>query len=251
MANETETNSVETETQSSTATPTTEVATGETTTTTETTETEKIDLGKDSGSETETKTTETKTEETDARYGAPEGDAEYELALPEGIELDKDALAMVAPELKELNLSNDAASKLVSTFAEKVLPHYEELFTKNLEASIVAQKTTWEGAARDLISGKGEDGAPLVAKNKLGEELSFDGKNMGEVQKVAARALDRIAPAGFREFLEQTGMGVHPQFIVAMYQAGKLLAEDGDFETSTATATPKSRETLYYGEPKS
>ena len=185
--------------------------------------------------------------EVDERYGAPEGDAGYDIKLEGDIEIDADALAMVTPELKELNLSNTAATKLIGTFAEKVLPHYEEVFTKNLEQSILVQRTEWEGAARDLIAGKDAEGKALVAKNAAGEELSFDGRDMKGVQAVAARALDRLAPQGFREFLNETGLGVHPQMVSLMYQVGKAIAEDGDFETGSVPKKELTREEKFYG----
>jgi hypothetical protein len=213
--------------------------------------TDKIDLGLD-GDDPKPEDGPTPTDPSnpddapDARYGAPEGD--YEITLGDDVTIDTEALAFVAPELKELNLSNEAATKLIGTFAEKVLPHYEAQFTKNLEQSIITTRTEWEGAARDLVAGKNAAGEPLIAKNAAGDELSFDGKDLKGVQAIAQRALDRIAPAGFREFLTETGLGVHPQMIAFAYQAGKALAEDQDFETGSVAKVPLTREQKYYGD---
>ena len=245
MTEETETTTTETGEQNSTETQQTTQSTE-----TKSSEQEKIDLGvvdKDEKTETD-KATETKTDgEVDERYGAPAEGETYALDIKDAegkpIELDKDALAMVDPALRELNLSNAGAQKLVGVFAEKVLPHYEELFTKNMEQTIVATRAEWEGAARDLIAGK--DG--LEAKNAAGEVLSFDGKDLKGVQSIAAKVIDKYAPEGFREFLDETGLGVHPQMISFAYQLAKATAEDRDVETTATTKHELTREEKYYG----
>lgn len=188
-----------------------------------------------------------KVDEPDARYGAPPEDQPYDIKLEGDIQLDKEAVELAAPALRELNLSNEGATKLIGVFAEKVLPHYEEQFTKNLESQIVTTRTEWEGAARDLIAGKNAAGEVLEAKNAAGEVLSFDDKDLKGVQSIAARVLDRYAPAGFREFLNETGLGVHPQMISFAYQVAKATAEDRDVESAATTKKEMSRTEKYYG----
>lgn len=239
---------VETETEVTTGEPnstetTTDVKTEDKAT--ETTADNKIDLGLDEDAPAD-KVEDKASDEPDARYGAPEGDAAYDIKLEGDATLDTEALAMADPLLRELNLSNDSANKLIGTFAEKILPHYQEQFNKSLEAEIVTTRTEWEGAARDLVKGKNEAGEELVAKNKAGEVLGFDGKDLKGVQSIAAKALDRLAPTGFREFLDKTGLGVHPQMIAFAYQAGKAIAEDQDFETGAVQKTALTREQKYY-----
>lgn len=248
MSVETETNTTETVEASSTETPTpspTETPSAEPK---EGEAPEKIDLGEegDKPKEGETEGDKPKEGEADERYGAPEGDAAYEIKLEGDDQIDADALAMVTPALKELNLSNAAANKLVGVFAGEVLPHYEKQFEKALEGQIAVQRTEWEGAARDLIAGKSEAGEPLVAKNAAGDELSFDGKDMKGVQAAAAKVMDKYAPEGFRKFLNETGLGVHPQLISFIYQVAKATAEDGDFEGGSIPKKELSRTEKYY-----
>lgn len=240
--------SVETETTteqpSSTETPTTPAADAPV---------DKIDLSKEDGPDPDPdKPTDTPPgdddDAPDARYGAPEEGTAYDIKLEGDAKIDADALAMVEPELRALNLSNESAQQLVGVFAEKVLPHYQGLFEKNLEASILTTRTGWENAARDLVAGKDAEGAELLAKNKAGEDLSFDGKDLKGVQSVAARALDRLAPKGFREFLDETGLSVHPQMVAFTYQVGKAIAEDQNFDTETVqNQTELTRTEKYYG----
>jgi hypothetical protein len=241
MLEDQETNTTETGEQNSTETSETS------TTETKSAEQDKIDLGVTEIDDAKGEENTEEKSEADARYGAPaEGEA-YALEIKDAegkeIALDKDAVEMVAPALRELNLSNEGASKLVSVFADKVLPHYEKAFADNLEQTIVATRTEWEGAARDLVAGK--DG--LEAKNAAGEVLSFDGKDLKGVQSIAAKVLDKYAPEGFREFLNETGLGVHPQMISLMYQVGKATAEDREVETTATTKKELSREEKYYG----
>lgn len=253
MTVETEISTAETETANSevtTETASTEKATPENPNPAPDEKTEeKIDLGKTDpdNKDPDKANPNPEKDEVDARYGAPADDAAYEITgLPEGMTVDAEALEMVAPALRELNLSNEGASKLMGVYAEKVLPHVEKQVIAAVESNIVKQRTEWEGAARDLISGKAEDGSALVAKNAAGEVLGFDGKDMKGVSAIAARALDRLAPEGFRQFLDDTGLGVHPQMVAFAYQAGKAIAEDREIETGTVAAKPVERVDKYY-----
>jgi hypothetical protein len=181
-------------------------------------------------------------------YGAPAEGEDYTVELPEGTEIDKEALAAITPALRELNLSNVGASKLLSTYAETVLPRVATQVTSQIEAQVLDQRKAWETEARQAIAGKDEKGEPIVLKNDAGDELGFDGKNVEAVRRDAARALDRIAPAGFRDFLKETGLSQHPAMVAFAYQAGKLLAEDSDVSGSGGGAPKeKSRVEKYYG----
>lgn len=234
---------------------TTETPNSDQTTTPNDAPADKIDLSKDGDDpKPEDKPTPTDgggDDAPDARYGAPEEGTAYDIKLEGDAKIDADAMAMVEPELRALNLSNESANQLIGVFADKVLPHYQTVFQKDLEQSIVTTRTEWEGAARDLVSGKDKEGGELVAKNKAGDELSFDGKDLKGVQSIAARALDKLAPQGFREFLDETGLSVHPQMVAFTYQVGKAIAEDQDFETETVpTKAELSRTEKYYGPKK-
>lgn len=159
-------------------------------------------------------------------FGAPEGDAPYEITgLPEGMEIDQKALEAITPVAKKLGLSNDGLSTIAQVYATDVLPGVAQQVVDGLNADTLATRKQWEGEARDLIAGKGD---PLATVG--GEKINFGGRSLAEVQKIAAKALDKIAPAGFREWLDETGLGVHPQMIAFAYQIGKDIAEDRDLE---------------------
>jgi hypothetical protein len=227
----------ETESSDTTASETQEQ--GSSTSTTDQSQPDKVDLADDKPAAT---TEEAKTPEQIAAeaahaelFGAPaEGEAYAIEGLPEGMEIDKDALEAVTPTFRELGLSAKGASKVAQVYAEKVLPQVMEQATKGIEAQVIATRASWEA---DAVAAVKANGAEL--KNKSGEVLSFDAKNIEAVRSVAAKALDRLAPDGFREFLAETGLSVHPAMVAFAYQAGKLIAEDASLET-TDTGTKRS-----------
>lgn len=245
-----------TETTSSEAETTSESpAQGSSTSTTETTEQTDSQIDLAGGDTTDTTTADTTDTTEDTRtdeeraadeaaeaaraelFGAPAEGEEYAIeGLPEGMTIDKEALDAVAPTFRELGLSSKGASKVAAVYAEKVLPHVAQQVTANIEQSIIAKRRDWEGEAVEAVQQNGQN-----LKNAAGETLSFDAKPMEEVRKTAARALDRIAPAGFREWLKETGLSVHPQMVSFAYQAGKLLGEDTTHEstdTKNETTSP-------------
>jgi hypothetical protein len=220
-----------------TATTSTETPTTETTSTTTetTTETEGLDLGKGDDAPADDKPVEKTDEEKAADeakallFGAPEVDAAYEITgLPEGMEIDQTALEALTPVARELGLSNAGASKLAAIYAEQ-LPRVLDEHNANMTQQILDTRKAWEGESVAAIKGE----TKLVTKT--GDEISFDGKSIKQVQADAARAIDRLAPTGFREFLNETGIGQHPAMVAILYQAGKTLAEDSNHEPSDAS----------------
>jgi hypothetical protein len=163
--------------------------------------------------------------------GAPEGD--YELSgLPEGTEIDAEALAAVAPVAKELNLSNEGLSKIAGVYAEKVLPGVVDRVQEGIMRDVSAQHAAWASEAVELVK----------------TDPVFEGKPLADVQRVSAKALDRFFGPEFRTFLDQTGLGNHPQMLKGMYTVGSRIAEDDTFERGgSPAAKPKSRTELYYG----
>lgn len=249
-----ETTTTETETYQTTVSETQDKGSSTSTTEaeTQTDDDEDVDLSK-TGDETtktdddeDTRTDEERAadEEREALFGAPEGDEAYALeGLPEGMEIDAAALEAITPALKQLGLSNKGASLIAGVYAEKVLPGVMERAVGAIETQVTAQRTEWEGQARDAVQKNGQE-----LKNATGDVLSFDAKDLKAVRSVAAKALDHLAPEGFREFLHDTGLSVHPAMLAFAYQAGKLLAEDTDLETTErGDKRPKSRADKYYG----
>lgn len=181
-----------------------------------------------------------------AMFGAPADDAEYELSgLPEGVTIDKEALAAVTPLARELNLSNEGLSKLAGVYTESVLPGVMQQMTDDLAARAAQVSKDWATDARASVTG---------GTNAAGETVEADpvyaGRSLAEVQQVSAKALDKLGGAGFREFLDQHGLGNHPQMLRFAFAAGHAISEDTSFERGGGTpAAPLTREEKYYGKP--
>lgn len=240
MADQEQTTTEMTQTETTEATSITD--TGSDTSTTQTGQ-ETVDLSKTAETETETKTDEieeteeqkAEREERETLFGAPaEGEAYKLEGLPEGTVVDEEALADIAPIARQLGLSNKGLSAVAGVYAEKILPRVAQQVSGQIEQDIVAKRTEWENEARDAISGKTE------LKNAAGEILGFNKEPMESVRQTAAKALDKLAPQDFRTFLDETGLAVHPAMVAFAYQAGKLIAEDREIET---TETTKDRPT--------
>ena len=216
---------------------------------------EPIDLGKDGGDDADDKGAD-KGEQTDEEkaaeaaraelFGAPADDAAYEIVgLPEGMAIDNEALEAATPAFRELGLSNAGASKVAGVYAEHILPKViekaGESFKTDLETKIADQKVAWQDETLKAVKGE------IELKTSTGDKIDFAGSGVKQVQQAAARAIDRVAPAGFREFLEETGLGSHPAMVAFAYKVGQLIAEDTDAGGGGGTPPGKpSRVEKYY-----
>lgn len=158
--------------------------------------------------------------------GVPEA---YALTPPEGLTLDAEAVAAATPVFRELGLSNAAANKLMpaaAQFAQRV----QDQANRQLLSHVQAERKAWLDAAR--------------ADPEIG------GAKWGETIATAASALDRLGfgkGSAFRNLLDQSGLGNHPDMIRAFVKVGRAVAEDNDFVLGGGI--PRNRrdtaETLY------
>lgn len=132
--------------------------------------------------------------------GAPE---KYEFKAPaEGQDIDAEALATFEPVARELGLSQEQAQKLVDIYGKDIVPKLEQ---KRAEAW---QKQT-EQWGNDVRADKEIGGDKLTA-------------NIGMAQK----ALDQFGTPELRTYLEQTGLGNHPDLVRCFMKVGKSMGED-------------------------
>jgi len=177
-------------------------------------------------------------------FGAPAGDAQYEITgLPDGVAIDGDALAAVTPLARELNLSNEGLSKLAGVYTESVLPGVVKQLEGDIRAQAAQMRKDWGTDARAAVSG---------GTNAAGEPVEADpvyaGHTLAEVQTISAKALDRFGGEGFRDFLNGNGLGNHPQMLRFAYAAGKAISEDNSFERGQGVPKAElTREEKYYG----
>lgn len=158
-----------------------------------------------------TETTEAKTE-----TEAPVTPDKYELAAPEGMTLDADAVALAEPVFKELGLSNEQANKLMpvaGAFAQKI--------ADGIAQQQLADVTSWRKETLDAAKAD-----PEVGGAKWDESIA-----------TAAKALDTLgAPQEFRTWLNETGLGNHVEFVRMFSKVGRIVGEDSNFARGDAGA---------------
>lgn len=147
--------------------------------------------------------TKDKDSEADKSKDEDKSDDEYgELKLPEGVELDKEAMTEFKGVAKELELSKEGAQKLVDLQAK--------LMTKAGESMTEAWskiQTEW--------------------REKAQADKEYGGKAFKENVGLAQKAIKTFGSKEFSEALESTGMGNHPELIRFLVKVGKEISEDG------------------------
>ena len=131
--------------------------------------------------------------------GAPE---KYEFTVGEGVELDTEALKDFEPVARDLNLTNEQAQKLVDAYP-KILAGVQQRQAEAWQA----QTEQW---AADVKADK------EIGGDKLTANLS-----------AAQRALDQFGTPELKTYLNDTGLGNHPDLVKAFVKIGKAMSEDG------------------------
>lgn len=153
----------------------------------------------------ENKTTDPTPKTTDSKTadvkGAEQAIEYKDFTLPEGLEADKESLDAFKNAAKELKLTQEQAQKFV------------DMQTSLTQKAAKAQTEAWQNMRKEWADAAKGD-------KEVGGE-AFKG-NIA----VAKRALDKYATKEFREAIEATGMGDHPELIRFLYRVGKTLKED-------------------------
>lgn len=141
-----------------------------------------------------------------APAAAPEKPAEsapveYEFQLPEGVKMDEEILGQFKSEAQSLKLPADKAQALVDMGAKAV----QKAMDTVLEAD-KARRATWATEAES--------------------DAEFGGPQFKENLSVAQAAIEKLSPK-LKAFLNETGLGNHPDMIRFAFKAGQLLKQDG------------------------
>ena len=131
----------------------------------------------------------------DKPQGAPE---KYEFKAPEGKEFDAEIIGNFSEIAKELNLTQDAAQKLVETMGPKI--------AERQLAQVEAIRNEW------------------AQQSQVDKE--FGGDKLNENMSIAKKALDSFGTPELRTLLVQSGLGNNPEVIRFMFRAGKAISED-------------------------
>ena len=127
--------------------------------------------------------------------GAPE---KYEFKAPEGREFDAEVVKNFSEVAKDLNLTQEAAQKLL----DKMAPIVEQRQIQQIEQV----RSQWADASKN--------------------DKEFGGDKLVENLSVAKKALDQFGTPELRTLLNESGLGNHPDVIRFMYRAGKAISED-------------------------
>lgn len=133
--------------------------------------------------------------------GAPE---KYEaFTAPEGVAFNDAVMGTFQEAAKELNLTQDAAQKLI----DKVAPTIAQSQLQQFEAARQQVHAEWADQAKN--------------------DKEFGGEQFAENLAVAKKARDTFFTPEFNQFLEESGLGNHPEMIRGLVRAGKQISEDG------------------------
>jgi hypothetical protein len=122
--------------------------------------------------------------------------------LPEGVQLDEPLLKAVEPIFRDLNLTQEQATKLIDAQV-KYLAETEKQRETDFQKFMKDQVTQHQAAL------KSEWGAQHDAN-----------------LQVAQRGMARVLSADAKKILDETGLGNHPEFVKAFFTVGKMVSED-------------------------
>ncbi|AMG65719.1 TPA: peptidase [Providencia stuartii] len=149
---------------------------------------------------------------------APE---KYEFTAGEGQELDKEAIAAFEPVAREIGLSNEQAQKIVDVYGSTIMPQ----IAKQQEAAWQKQVTEWA------------------------ETVKAD-KELGSVESIgnAQKAVDQFGTPELKQYLNDSGLGNHPELFRIFSRIGKAMSEDGFVSGSSENA--RSAADVLFGDSK-
>ena len=140
--------------------------------------------------------------------GAPE---KYEFKAPQGVLLDDTVVAKFSTVAKELNLSQDAAQKVLNELG----PELAQANAKAIADAMGKQSTAWQ--------------------EQVKADKDIGGEKLNENLAVARKAVERFAPPELRALLNPyhakdnpngTGLGNHPAVVKLFHAIGKAISED-------------------------
>lgn len=147
--------------------------------------------------------------------GAPEA---YEFKAPEGREFDPEVVSQFAEVAKELNLTQDAAQKVLDKMAPAIAARQEN--------AIAAARAQW------------------VADTKADSEIG--GAELAQKIALANNTFEKFGTPELRKLLDESGLGDHPEMLRWAHRVGKAMSEDGFVAGRSNTADDsRSPQKLY------
>lgn len=139
--------------------------------------------------------------------GAPE---KYEFKPTEGINLSDAVIGKYSEIARELNLTQDNAQKVITEIAPLIAKQQADTFKATVEG--------WEAQAKADKEIGGEKLAENLALAKRGLEAHFSGE--------------------FVKWLNESGLGNHPEMIRGFMKIGKSVSQDTFVHSGSGATTP-------------
>ena len=184
--------------------------------------TDSDDSDKTDESASEDKTKPPETDDKVEMFGKPEDG--YDLSTvkaPEGVDLDKNALEKFAPVAEELNLSQDGLQRMTDLYGE-IVKDAAEVQTKNL----IEMEDGW--------------------MKTIDEDSELGGDGRDEKLKNVTRATEKFGTEAFKEMLNTTRYGNHPEMVRFLKRVGDALDEDGVVTSKSAGRGQQPLEDVLY-----
>jgi len=141
---------------------------------------------------------------------------EYTFKMPEGVAMDKDAVAEFSAIAKELKLPQDQAQRVAEVGAKMVQRQQAQ------QAALVA---SWVEAS--------------IADKDIG------GDKLPENMAIARKAVATYGSPELNDALEQSGFKNHPAFVKAFYKIGLTLKQDAIVPGGNATVEVSAAKKLF------
>ncbi len=159
----------------------------------------------------------------DKEPGEPLDLSDLEIDLPEGMELNQEALTDLGALTGELNLSKEDATRFVP------------VGVKLIEADRAAQAEGYETT-------RGEWRDTTAADKEIGWKDETEQKKQ---LAIADRGLNAIGTPELRTLLNQTGLGDNPEVIRAFYKAGLAAGDDVVEQGGSGDTSAKGLDEMY------
>ena len=143
-------------------------------------------------------TVESETSESETPEGAPDKYEFNSKVADAPDELDPEVLTAFGEVAKDLNLSQDAAQKVL----DKVAPVIQARQAQEVEQV----RTEWANEAK--------------------ADQEFGGESLPANLEIAKSSLNAFGTDALKSLLSESGLGNHPEVIRFMYRAGKAISED-------------------------
>lgn len=148
----------------------------------------------------------------DKPQGAPEAYTDF--TLPEGMDMDAEVLGEFTGIAKELNISQEAAQKLIDLQSKIATKQAEEY-----QAAVMKQGEQWAAAVKN--------------------DPELGGENYEKSVASAVKVIQAFGDEGLKDLLNTSGLGNHPALFKFCHRISAAISEDKFVMPGSQTDAPK------------